>query len=771
MHRRILIILLTTATLHWPRAHGQIPDVASALVSYQFHDSLSDVPGQPNVVSPLVSYQFFDWLGDENVDFTNSPLVSYYFNGPPRILTQPASQLAKVGSNVTLSVVADGTMPLTYHWRLNGLSLADTNGAAIALDGVQTGNSGVYSVVVSNAQGSVTSADARLIVYEAPLEPKPAPPALLAASQTLSDAQTAQPISPSSAQLKVLIGTSVDRNKMTIVMTHGWNSRSGLWPTQMAEALASTYADKANIIAWDWEDDAKINSLNPAPSAGRTPAQGSALANALMDTLGTGYDKPIHFMGHSLGTLVNCVAADYIHGTHRPNGETRSASQLYDPAKTHMTLFDEAQLAVPINTVSVAADVLLGNYSLKNGQANSVAKVIPTEAAYVDNYVSEVGLLHDDATNVLLWRRLAVPGISDIPGFGEGLHGYASEWYRDSISNPSASSMGFFWSFERGSLSSHSNSATPRKNTFFIQNLDSSRTHLAVSEITGTTAQLLSRKRLVVYPTLQAYQGLNALSRTFEGVYLNSVQYVGNLAANFAETFLAPTGTPVYANTAGSTPQFFIREGQTVPTNLQANWDFQFNIQAGVPQLQQLPAGVKAIAAAAPSAGPVYTIIPVQVPNEAVGLSFEYSISGSAVDDFMTMGINSSNEYTMEAKFLDDGAWNGTPVIPVSDLRNQEVNLVFALNGVSASPTGTLSVRNIQFYIPPRPQLNLVKNGNTLVASWPLSAIDWTIETSTNLSDPNSWEPVTQPPTTSDFFNTMTFDISGTNRAFFRLKK
>lgn len=90
---------------------------------------------------------------------------------------------------------------------------------------------------------------------------------------------------------------------------------------------------------------------------------------------------------------------------------------------------------------------------------------------------------------------------------------------------------------------------------------------------------------------------------------------------------------------------------------------------------------------------PVLHNHPGELPNEAVGLSFEYSISGSAVDEFMTMGINSSNEYTMGAKFLDEGAWNGTPVIPVSDLRNQEVDLVFALNGVSAPPAGTMSVR------------------------------------------------------------------------------
>lgn len=120
---------------------------------------------------------------------------------------------------------------------------------------------------------------------------------------------------------------------------------------------------------------------------------------------------------------------------------------------------------------------------------------------------------------------------------------------------------------------------------------------------------------------------------------------------------------------------------------------------------------------------------------------------------------------------MEDGEWNGTPVMSVSDIRGQDVQLVFALNGTDGSPSGKLSIRNIEFYVPPRPQLEIEKMGDSLTASWPLSAIDWTMETSTDLSDPNGWQPVADPPVDSDFFHTMTFDVSGTNRAFFRLKK
>jgi hypothetical protein len=744
-------------------------DAFSPVVSYQFFDSLDNPGSGTEIISPVVSYQFFDWLGDENVDFASSPPVSYYFNGPPRIVTQPASQLARVGSNVTLSVAADATQPLSYQWRLNGQPLADTKGAAIALDSVQTGNSGLYSVVVSNAQGSVTSSDARLIVYDAPLEPQPVPPALLAATQTLSESQTAQPVTPTNAQLKVLVGTAVDRNKMTIVMTHGWNSSSEAWPTPMAAALAQAYASKANILAWDWRGNAA--QLSPAAAAARTVSEGSALGGAVMDTLGQDYGKPIHFLGHSLGTLVNCAAADYIHGDQRPRGDARQTSQAFDPANTHMTLFDQAELVTAVKGIHVMFDPLIGfdKFTQTNGAdqlRNFWSKVIPKNWTWIDNYISEVGLPHSEAVNVMLWRK-------NHAGLSESLfspHGYAYEWYGETIRNPLSSAMGHRWSFERNSIRQ-----APIAPAYYLQSLetDAREMNLNVTNLftAFSTQAAASSSRLIAYPTLKAAQGLHAIGTAVQGTYMNGIQYAGEMVANFGESFSFPKGTPVYLGTAGSTAAYFAPTSQSVATDLQANWDFQFSIQPGAPQPQQLPDGVQAAPVPYSNEGPVYTIIPVQVPNEAVGVSFEYSISGSAVDEFMTMGINTSNEYTMEAKFLDEGAWNGTPVIPASDFRNQMVDLVFALNGVSAPPAGTLSVRNIQFYIPPRPQLSLEKSGNLLTASWPLSSLDWTIETTTDLSDPNGWATVTEQPTASEFFHRMTFDVSGNDKAFFRLKK
>jgi hypothetical protein len=761
--KRLLgVMLLALATEHTAAVEA---DTFSKVVSYQFQDSLAEPGVQTPIISPVVSYQYFDWPGDENLAFTNSPNVSYYFSGPPQIVTQPISQLQRVGATMALSVVADGMPPLSYQWRFNGQPLTGTNGATIALDDLQTSDSGVYSVVVSNAAGAITSNDARVIVYDAPTTPKPAVPILVAATQSLSSAQTTFPLVPTSAQLKVFpAGTAIDPNKMTVVLTHGWNSSSTDWPSSMAGALGVSYASKANILAWDWQ--ANASAISPAYAAARTVSEGTALGITLMDTLGASYNKPIHFIGHSLGTLVNCAAADYVHGDKRPISDSRSASQRYDSTNTHVTLLDEAELVTAVKGLHVSLDVLLMANGIMPTQASNDAtqqltnfwsKVIPDHSFWVDNFISEVGLLDWDASNLMLWRATANRNPA-------AAHGYSCYWYQKTVENPLASLMGHRWSFERNSIN-----AAPSTDTYFLQELKPTASEFSVSKISAADAIALRGSHLVAYPSLQAFKGLSAIGELVQGVYLDTIQSAGSMVANFAETFFAPKGTPIYLGTAGSTPAYFLPTDETVSTGLQASWDLQINLQPVVPQ--QPPDGPMRIPRGPSGEGSIYTFVPVHVPNEAVGLSFEYKVTDAAVDEFVTMGIETTNEYTMETKFLDDGAWNGTPVIPISDQRNQDVQLVFALNSETGAPTGTLSVRNIQFYVPPRPQVTLAREGNDLIASWPLSAMDWTLETTTDLNDPSSWRLETAAPIDTDFFHTMKFDVSENDRAFFRLKK
>ncbi len=82
----------------------------------------------------------------------------------PSITTQPASQTVTAGSSVTFSVVASGTAPLSYQWKLGGSNISGATAASYTIASVQSANAGSYTVTVTNSAGSVTSNAAILTV-------------------------------------------------------------------------------------------------------------------------------------------------------------------------------------------------------------------------------------------------------------------------------------------------------------------------------------------------------------------------------------------------------------------------------------------------------------------------------------------------------------------------------------------------------------------------------------------------------------------------------
>jgi alpha-tubulin suppressor-like RCC1 family protein len=87
---------------------------------------------------------------------------------PPSILVQPASQIAMSGNNVSFSVLADGTQPLSYQWMLDGTNLAAATASSLGLTNVQLSDAGSYLVLVSNIVGTVLSSNAVLTVFVPP---------------------------------------------------------------------------------------------------------------------------------------------------------------------------------------------------------------------------------------------------------------------------------------------------------------------------------------------------------------------------------------------------------------------------------------------------------------------------------------------------------------------------------------------------------------------------------------------------------------------------
>ena len=88
---------------------------------------------------------------------------------PPVILAHPASQATAVSNSVKFTVTAAGAAPLRYQWRKGTTVIAGATNAYLAFASVKTSDAAVYSVVVTNLAGLVTSSNATLTVWVPPV--------------------------------------------------------------------------------------------------------------------------------------------------------------------------------------------------------------------------------------------------------------------------------------------------------------------------------------------------------------------------------------------------------------------------------------------------------------------------------------------------------------------------------------------------------------------------------------------------------------------------
>ena len=112
-----------------------------------------------------------DGDGRPDVVFCNQydSTVSIYqnivpLNVPPVITAQPGSQTVPAGSNVVLSVTANGVTPLSYQWSFNGTNLLGATANTLALSNLHISQTGNYHVSIVNAYGTTTSTDAIVTV-------------------------------------------------------------------------------------------------------------------------------------------------------------------------------------------------------------------------------------------------------------------------------------------------------------------------------------------------------------------------------------------------------------------------------------------------------------------------------------------------------------------------------------------------------------------------------------------------------------------------------
>ena len=82
----------------------------------------------------------------------------------PAITAQPTDLGLTPGQTATFSVTADGTAPLAYQWRRDGVAITGATASSHSFSAAPGDHGAVFSVVVSGPGGSVTSRDATLSV-------------------------------------------------------------------------------------------------------------------------------------------------------------------------------------------------------------------------------------------------------------------------------------------------------------------------------------------------------------------------------------------------------------------------------------------------------------------------------------------------------------------------------------------------------------------------------------------------------------------------------
>lgn len=148
----------------------------------------------------------------------------------PAITQQPVSLSVLANDPATFSVGVSGSSPFTYQWQLNGVNLLGANAATYAILAAQSTNVGSYTVIVTNAAGSVASAPATLTI---------APPGVNLALN--------QPATSSTTQGAGLTANYVNDGNLTT----RWASVGGIDPSWVEIDLGSVQPFDNVILYWE----------------------------------------------------------------------------------------------------------------------------------------------------------------------------------------------------------------------------------------------------------------------------------------------------------------------------------------------------------------------------------------------------------------------------------------------------------------------------------------------------------------------------------------
>jgi hypothetical protein len=142
-------------------------------VTYQWQFNSNDIAGATNHSYSIAGITFanagsYDVVITNSCGNTTSVVVPLNVYSAPTITTQPLSQTICAGSPVTF-FISNSEPVLSYQWRLGVNAITGASDSVYTIAQVHSGNAGNYTIIVTNACGTVTSTPAILTVDSLPI--------------------------------------------------------------------------------------------------------------------------------------------------------------------------------------------------------------------------------------------------------------------------------------------------------------------------------------------------------------------------------------------------------------------------------------------------------------------------------------------------------------------------------------------------------------------------------------------------------------------------
>ena len=365
---------------------------------------------------------------------------------PAAITAQPKSQVALLGSNLTFSVTASGTAPLSYQWYFGAAPLPGQTNPALILNNINSNNVGDYQVVINNLYGSVTSSLAASWLLAPVLQPSN--PTFVAGGNATLYA-TVFGSGPLSYQWQ-LNGTNLPNDIITTVAGNGMYGFSGdggpATSTELNEPSSVALDSYGNLLIADAQNNrirevgvgGIIRTVAGTGANGFSGDGGPASNATLSNPRGVAVDAYDNFFISASGRIRE-VTYDIIltvaggGNSYLGDGGPATSGELSDPCGVAVDAYDNLFIAdsydgrirkVGVNgiiTTVVGNGQMYGGYSGDGGPAFTAALDNPCGVA-VDGY----GDLFIADTGNRRIREVAASGIITTVA-GNGNSGYSGD--------------------------------------------------------------------------------------------------------------------------------------------------------------------------------------------------------------------------------------------------------------------------------------------------------------------------------------------------------